>query len=518
MSSRQSSRTPGNRGISSSKNSRGVNNSVGSSTSRGLNSSSRGRAGSSRGRGKDPANTSTGNLFNSPFQTISNLLRTPNKKNSLDIAVAEIPISNPVSRETSYTDLNIGGNKPAEGVLQKTSTANLPLDNHPPDITPPIQNLNLPDNSNLINISNTDTTLSGNTSNMAGDDDIPLATGQERVDNAVDPVILALQQTVLSSQEEVRRELNAIKGTIAVLSQANTSGLSNAQSLPPPHNNSNTSDNNTSCCSVRPIKFKEWNIKYDGVGRVSDFLFKIETLSARSKCSEEQLMDNIHMFLSDKAEDWFWLFIKQNPTANFPFFKYSISKRFGSLESDHDVVVKISLRKQGPRELYDDFHTAIVTMNSRLGEPIADRKLIDIIKGNLTPNLKYMLFNSESNNLETFRQTARNAEKLLHDNKNMTPFSSNRNVNEIDNFIDESENDPQIEALRIDRRQIDYSKLKCWNCSKSGHSYLYCPVRIETPFCFKCGQPGVLTPDCPKQHMGNYKKSELLTGDPRSSH
>lgn len=382
------------------------------------------------------------------------MLRTPTRASSLDIAVAQIPFSQPVSRSTSYTDLNIGNSSDRNTVGH--SNFDIPQQNTNNDSTKLASDTR---SSDLINISSANSTATTVGTNMnPNQNSIPglernenvipdretLDQGPNNVNrispNTVDPLILSLQQTILSTQDEFRRELGAIRRTISNISQTNTSPSAQAQT------NASIGTSLNTCCSVKPIKFKDRNIKYDGTGRISDFLFKIETLRTRSNCTEEQLMDNFYMFLSGKAEDWLWLFIKQNPNARYPLLKYSITKQFGTLENDHDVVLKISLRKQGIRESYDDFHTAIVTMNSRLSEPFVETKL--------------MLFNSELTSLEAFRQTARKAEKLLLDNRNQTPFNSHRQTSEIDLPEDNSLDNPQVEAVRMNN-QRDYSRLTC---------------------------------------------------------
>lgn len=186
------------------------------------------------------------------------------------------------------------------------------------------------------------------------------------------------------------------------------------------------------------------------------------------------------------------------------------------MEKDH--VIKISLKKQGLKESYHEFHSSIIALNYQLTDPMSDSQLIDISKKNLNPGLKNILFNSNHTNLEEFREAARKAEKLLLENKNQYPLlTSQRHVSEIEleeNSI-EVDIDPQIEALQL-RRKHDYSKILCWNCSSYGHSYIYCPEENRSLFCFKCGQKGVTTPKCPQRHTENPKPSEFTIGNSRS--
>lgn len=253
----------------------------------------------------------------------------------------------------------------------------------------------------------------------------------------------------------------------------------------------------------------------------------METLCKRSKCSDEHLLSNFHVLLDGKAEQWYWLFTKQNREVTYPLLRSAITNEFGHLQSDHDVLLKISSRKQQYKENFVDFYTSIVSMNLRLQNPLPDITLIDIMKRNLNSNLRFLLFNSDTKTLTDFREIARKAEGVLKENKFQNPnIVSARNISELDTTMDEEDDpnmvDPQLEAIKIstNRNKYDYSKIQCWNCMSLGHSYIYCSEEIRKPFCFKCGQKGVLTPKCPNKHnfSGNRKMGDLATGDTRPSH
>ena len=185
----------------------------------------------------------------------------------------------------------------------------------------------------------------------------------------------------------------------------------------------------------------------------------------------------------------------------------------------------MSLRKQQFKESYDDFHCTIVSMNFRLQNPLPDVTLIDILKKNLNPNLRFLLFNAETRDINQFRDTARKAEKVIRDIKFQSPPGLSRNVSEIKDYqpesVDSDLSDPQIEAIAYISRKpkFDYSNIQCWNCSSFEHSYIYCSQEIKKSFCFKCSTKGVLTPKCPNNHnQGNKQMGEVATGDTRPSH
>lgn len=407
-------------------------------------------------------------------------------------------------------------------------------------------------------------------------------------ENSMDNLMLFFQQTLRATQEEFRREFDSLKITLRnepkSQNQVDTATIpivpsnSNQNSQIPIHNNpplvfpshlysniprntgaiprvSNLNQggpsalNNNTVFSSNPnininanttqlgpsnpnvsintesnIRLKEWNIIYDGTSPISDFIFKVETLWERSRCSEDHLLANFHVLLSGKVQDWFWLFTKQNRNARFSQLKMALTKEYGNLESDHDIILKISLRKQTQKESYNDFHSAITAMNARLSSPIPEGSLIDIMKKNVNDSLKFMMFNSQPRTLDDLRDMARKAEEVLRDSKSYPFHTSHRHISEIQIEADENSdselNDPQVEALQFSKRfsKPDYSRIQCWNCSAFGHSYIYCSDRVRNVFCYKCGFKGVVTMDCPNKHQGNSKGSEVNTGTSRLNH
>lgn len=347
--------------------------------------------------------------------------------------------------------------------------------------------------------------------------------------NSFDSLVALMQQTIWTTQEEFRRELTSIRESISQIGNAPTTSsnrppemLHNFTSSQTPNSNRRWEQNRI--VENTNVKLEKWKISYDGTGSVSDFLFKVETLCTRSKCSDEHLLSNFHILLEGRAESWYWLFSRQNRNITYAFLRNALIKEFEHSESDHEVLLKISLRKQQFKETYDDFHASVVAMNLRLQNPLPDVTLIDIMKRNLNPNLRFLMFNSDSRDINDFRDIARKAEKVLRETKLQTSnIVTSRNINEIDTLLPEvcgSEYvDPQVEALKLPNKKFnhDYSGIKCWNCLEFGHSYIYCSEEIKKPFCFKCGQKGTLTPKCPNKHsfLGNRKVGEMATGDTR---
>lgn len=254
MNTRQTSRSP-KKGSSTKKNTRSTSRSVVGETKKDLGSLS-----ATRGSGIPTHDKSRVNLFQSPFQTITNLLRTPTRGNSLDIAVAQIPVSGAVSRSTSYTDLNIGTK-----ALGKTShssdidisrskindSTELGTDNlrasNVPSITAtncPAMNLDLNMDPNLNNAPTLDVNVNfGSYIERLEHPSTDVPQFKNAI-NAIDPILLSLKQMILSTQDEFRSQLSLINQYL----------ICRKLTLHKPHNLCNQTLGQTPVVVVLPIR------------------------------------------------------------------------------------------------------------------------------------------------------------------------------------------------------------------------------------------------------------------------
>ena len=156
----------------------------------------------------------------------------------------------------------------------------------------------------------------------------------------------------------------------------------------------------------------------------------------RTQCDPNHVLINFQIFLSDKAEQWYWEFVRKERQINFPTIKYAITREFGKLESDHEVLMRISNRKQAPKESFDDFYSAIMSMNLRMCQSVGERTLVDIMMRNANTNLQLLLFSANVQSSFELRDRARHAEKVLAENKIQFPIArSTRTINEIQSVM-----------------------------------------------------------------------------------
>lgn len=339
--------------------------------------------------------------------------------------------------------------------------------------------------------------------------------------------LLSVLTSIRDDQRSLSAELGSLKATVADLSQRPPD--SNMAAGPSNQSNQEPTDPiqaflASQSTNRQKLDLEKWKINFDGSGNVDDFIFKLDTLVERTRCTHEQLESRFQIFLSGKAEKWYWEFVKRNNDPPYRLIKNGLLQEFAVVETDDQLLLQLNSRKQQPRESYDDFHTALLAISYKMKEPMSEERLVNIIKKNVSTELKFMLFNSETTDLHALREVARKAETIIKETKQTHPIKNlNRQVHELELESLQgdglgSEEDPQIEALQFSARakKSDYSHIKCWNCLSFGHSYLYCPEDTRNLFCYKCGERGVATVRCKNPHPGNWKRNELATGDTRS--
>lgn len=303
---------------------------------------------------------------------------------------------------------------------------------------------------------------------------------------------------------------NPVRGNREQVAAGNNTAAdrTNDQSLA---NSSHSSLNSSS--SHSSFRIDKWNISYDGSQDISDFLFKVDTLKSRTGYPSDQVVANFHTFLKGKAEVWFWSYLKQNPNTSYDELKSAIQKQYGKIENDCDKIVRMVERRQMPKESFDDFFTEMISMNSKLSTPLNDTKIIELVKDNVKESLGALLFSHDFYSLEHLREAARKAEKYIARQNQLR--NTKRYVSEIDSLNIEKEvveTEGEIAAFKYqnsqrERKEIDTSKFKCWNCDHIGHSYYECPSKTRILHCFRCGEKNVTTLECTK-HSKNRSMNE----------
>lgn len=103
---------------------------------------------------------------------------------------------------------------------------------------------------------------------------------------------------------------------------------------------------------VRPgyiHQMSKWNIKYCGSSsdmHVDEFTFRAATLSRSANIDLDMLPLGMHYLLHGEAQEWFWVFHREFPQADWNTFIDAMRNQFAPTENEFEVWDKIRGRKQ----------------------------------------------------------------------------------------------------------------------------------------------------------------------------
>lgn len=283
-----------------------------------------------------------------------------------------------------------------------------------------------------------------------------------------------------------------------------TQSSNNDHSLPP----------STYRQSSRKVKLEKWPFRYDGKNMpVSEFVFRVETMKAIHQYTWEEVVKHFSVLLKGQAEVWFWRYLKQVRNPDWFQVKSELSNYFKSITSDHELIRQIMDRKQGPKESFEDFYNAMMFPYFTMRNQLPENEMVLLIKRNLRRDLAQLVFTYPVSTLSELREQCRKAEDLMRNWEPRSTKAYDRRVAEMQvhesSDEDSAETDLNIDEIQKSRKNL--SKLTCWNCDQSGHTFVECCAKRKI-FCYRCGRKNTYVPDCPKCSQGNGKAKEKDPG------
>lgn len=255
---------------------------------------------------------------------------------------------------------------------------------------------------------------------------------------------------------------------------------------------------------------QNWNLKFDGSTngiRVDDFLYRLRSLTSDTFNNDfEIICRNLHILLTGKAREWYWNYHKQVQTIRWDEFCIALRYEYKDFRTNFDFMEEVRNRKMKPSESFEVFFEDVSSFLSRLDPPMPEADIIEILKRNLSPELRRELLYVPVYTIAHLRKLVQMRENLFGGDslrRNIPPkfnpnFAARRTVAELDfSLEDDSCNasgfiNPSVEAV-----QQTAMASKCWNCDSAGHHWEDC-LQNKTVFCYGCGAKETYKPQCPK--------------------
>lgn len=257
----------------------------------------------------------------------------------------------------------------------------------------------------------------------------------------------------------------------------------------------------------------QWNIKYDGMSSINNFLGSIEELRVACGFSKDQLMGVAVILFGGVALDWF----RANISSSHCWDDLTglLKEAFLPVEYEEDLWTDIRLRTQGQCERTMAFVAVMQNLFSRLSERPNEHTRLRIIRRNLLPHIQGQLALSNFNTISELLAACQRIEDAQVRAERFKPPPTNPNlvteqalmynprryrtaVHSVQAILGvaagEAESLPTASASAPVRHS---SRVVCWNCRQTGHVKRSCP-NPPTRHCFGCGEPGVIRQSCPR--------------------
>lgn len=242
----------------------------------------------------------------------------------------------------------------------------------------------------------------------------------------------------------------------------------------------------------------QWKVWYDGNNNnfpIEFFFDQLEILRCSSGLEYFHVIAGLPHLLGGEPARWFVRYSRENPGVEWDKLKTDMIKQFRGTDSEESLWCSIANRKQGERETFDCFYSALQNVQDRISMRFTDAQMMGILRNNVKYSIQKCLVSFSTHSLIEFVNKCRQIDKLLHPQLYFTG-STSRKVSELQKSdMDSDEPSFDVEAFASQRSNSSENP-KCWNCEQYGHRFKDCeePRRM---FCYLCGYLNVTCNKCP---------------------
>lgn len=285
----------------------------------------------------------------------------------------------------------------------------------------------------------------------------------------------------------------------------------------------------------KTVPVHQWRIFFSGDSKgihLYDFLSKLSMYKRSEQVSDEELVQSIIHLLNGKALQWY--IAEGDMYETWQELVNAMKQRFLPPDYDYRLQLEISNRQQKSGESFAEYYTQMKSLFRCLSIPMTEAQQVCILKKNILQKYAIGVASTATTTLARLTAICHRLDDVYNrDTSFMMPFQEPasfsrpflriprpRELNTVD-YEDEGEipNDDNVEvcAAHSVRQKISHndtrtrnpfsnksSTAQCWNCQQTGHIFNECAKPRMGIFCFKCGSPDVIVPNCTKcQGNGN---------------
>lgn len=286
-------------------------------------------------------------------------------------------------------------------------------------------------------------------------------------------------------------------------------------------------------------QMSKWSLRFTGSNsplHVDDFLFRAQTLANSFDIDFDRLPAGMPFVLDGEAQEWFWIYIRNNPDSDWLTFKEAMRSQFSKIENQFDLWDKIRGRKQKKEETFGQFYITVATSAARLQPPLDEQGLVSVLRSNMCQGLKSALLYQNTQTLGQLRMAAMQYEDLQASMVNSHRMDIRetrgppRHISELSYGGPGSHptfDIPNSQSLNYDTgmpaeaieaisRPRSPNPIICWNCKEAGHTFIDCTA-ARSVFCYGCGAENTYRPSCAHCMSGNLRRGATSASTPRPS-
>lgn len=257
----------------------------------------------------------------------------------------------------------------------------------------------------------------------------------------------------------------------------------------------------------------QWNVKFDGLTGVNNFLEGVEELRTACGISKAQLMGAAIVLFQGVALDWF----RANMSSSHSWDNLVAMLRSAFLPGgyEEDLWSDIRARTQGQSERATTYVSVMQNLFNKLTERPNEQTRLQIIRRNLLPHIQGQLALMDFSNLSDLTVACQRVEDTQTRMDRFKPPPTNpmvvterelmynpRRYRQQVNTVDVPPT-PSASQTRVPEQPQPTpsvaQRLSCWNCRQFGHLKRDCTQRrSNTKHCFGCGNPNYTRATCPR--------------------